>query len=101
MTDLERIHIILAEFRVQSQSYTTEKKLIGLIDKAKSDMLFDLDEIDNKPWRVFRQLAVLVPECAETYERYEQFYSQGGGQEVMKLIEQAELDSKERLDKAV
>lgn len=53
----------------------------------KDELLFDLDEIDNKPWRVFRQLANIMPEYADTYTDYEAFYSYGGGNEVRKLID--------------
>jgi hypothetical protein len=60
------------------------------IERAKEELLFDLDEIDNKPWRVFRQLAKKVPDCAEMYERYQRFYENGGANEVEKLIEQFE-----------
>jgi hypothetical protein len=68
-----------------------QRAVIALVEaqlaEREQDLLFDLDEIDNKPWRVFRQLAVLVPDCADTYRRYERFYSYGGGLEVEKLIE--------------
>lgn len=55
--------------------------------------LYDLDEIDNKPWRVFRQLAKIMPEYADTYSRYEKFYSHGGCNEVIKLIEKFEKEN--------
>lgn len=49
-----------------------------LITQQCNNLLFDLDEIDNKPWRVYRQLAKLVPECEETYTRLASFAEQGG-----------------------
>lgn len=57
---------------------------------SKENLLVDLDEIDNKPWRVFRQLARIMPEYADTYLRYEAFYSYGGGSKVLALIEEFE-----------
>lgn len=61
-----------------------------IFKEYRDKLLFDLDEIDNKPWRVFRQLSKIMPEYAETYYRYEAFYSYGGSKEVMKLIEEFE-----------
>ena len=65
-----------------------------LLERLKQDieneLTFDLDEIENKPWRVFRQLSKLKPNYADTYGRYEQFYSYGGSKAVMKLIEEFE-----------
>jgi hypothetical protein len=61
-----------------------------ILTELKNELLFDLDEIENKPWRVFRQLANLMPEYADTYTRYEAFYSFGGGRKVMALIEEFE-----------
>ena len=58
--------------------------------RVEQDLLYDLDEIDNKPWRVFRQLAKIMPEYAEEYTRYEAFYSYGGGHKVKQLIEEFE-----------
>jgi hypothetical protein len=54
--------------------------------ELKNELLFDLDEIDNKPWRVFRQLAVLMPEYAEIYTDYEALYAFGGSSDVEALI---------------
>jgi hypothetical protein len=56
--------------------------------EARNDLLFDLDEIENKPWRVFRQLAEIMPDYAGIYTEYQAFYSYGGGREVKKLIEE-------------
>lgn len=61
--------------------------LIEQVMAAKErELLYDLDEIENKPWRVFRQLAKIMPEYANTYTDYEAFYSYGGGSEVQQLI---------------
>lgn len=72
-------------------------KVLQLIEAEASRreraILYDLDEIENKPWRVFRQLAKIMPEYADTYSRYEKFYAYGGGEKVMKLIE--DFESKE------
>lgn len=73
-----------------------EKVLLDIIaqetKKAEDELLYDLDEIENKPWRVFRQLAEIMPEYADTYHRYEKFYAYGGGNTVMKLIEKFESE---------
>lgn len=70
----------------------TRDQLDEAVREARADMLYDLDEIDNKPWRVFRQLANIMPEYADIYTRYKEFYSYGGGQKVMKLIEEHEAE---------
>jgi hypothetical protein len=62
----------------------------AVVVEAKDDLLYDLDEIDNKPWRVFRQLARIMPEYADCYWRYEAFYSYGGGLKVEALITEFE-----------
>ena len=62
----------------RADAITIFKKHQEALAKEKEDLLFDLDEIDNKPWRVFRQLAVLVPECEDTYLRLAAFCEQGG-----------------------
>lgn len=67
--------------------------------QAQEELLFDLDEIDNKPWRVFRQLAAIMPEYADIYKRYEDFYAHGGGREVMGLIEKHEAELQSQLPK--
>ena len=64
------------------KSYTRNSE----VERIKQDLLYDLDEIDNKPWRVFRQLAAIVPEFADIYTDYEAFYAFGGGRKVRKLI---------------
>lgn len=56
--------------------------------KIRNDLLYDLDEIDNKPWRVFRQLAHIMPEYADIYKDYEAFYAFGGGRKVRELIDE-------------
>lgn len=62
--------------------------------RKEKDLLYDLDEIDNKPWRVFRQLAKIMPEYEDEYRRYEDFYAHGGGEKVMKLIEAHEREKR-------
>lgn len=86
----------MQDFRYPIEAY--EDDLVELIDsyakefggRVEQDLLYDLDEIDNKPWRVFRQLAKIMPEYAEEYTRYEAFYSYGGGHKVKQLIEEFE-----------
>lgn len=56
-------------------------------EEVKRELLFDLDEIENKPWRVFRQLAKIMPEYAENYISYEAYYAYGGSRKVEELIE--------------
>lgn len=57
------------------------------VERVKRELLYDLDEIDNKPWRVFRQLASIIPEYSDIYTDYEAFYAYGGSHEVQKLID--------------
>jgi hypothetical protein len=74
-------------------------QLIKTRDIAKErEELYDLDEIENKPWRVFRQLAKLMPEYSDTYGRYERFYAHGGGEKVMKLIDDFEASEEQKND---
>lgn len=66
--------------------------LQAAVEAAKSDLIFDLDEIDNKPWRVFRQLAKIHDgkddDVAKKYREYETFFANGG----MDIIEKELLD---------
>jgi len=70
----------------------TDEQTTVEVEDLKQELLFDLDEIDNKPWRVFRQLGAIMPEYKDEYLRYEHFYMHGGGQQVMKLIEEFEKE---------
>ncbi len=65
-----------------------ERHVHKALEARETELLFDLDEIDNKPWRVFRQLAKIMPEYADTYTDYEAFYSYGGVIKVRALIEE-------------
>lgn len=82
VVDLNQLSVAFIEYGIAEADKATKQ--------LENNLLFDLDEIENKPWRVFRQLAVIMPDYAETYQRYERFYSHGGGNEVMKLIEEFE-----------
>lgn len=68
-----------------------EADLLDLIkdqkEAVKQSLLVDLDEIDNKPWRVFRQLSRIMPGYNDVYERYENFYANGGGKIIESMIE--------------
>lgn len=59
----------------------------AILKEVREELLYDLDEIDNKPWLVFRQLAKIMPEYADTYIGYEAFYSYGGSKVVEELID--------------
>lgn len=56
------------------------------VAEVKEDLLYDLDEIDNKPWRAFRQLATIMPEYADEYHLVAEFYSNGGSRKIKELM---------------
>lgn len=70
------------DFMALSETERAEE-IYGLIEEH---ILFDLNEIDNKPWRVFRQLAKLAPDCETDYTRYARFYEAGGSKVVESMI---------------
>jgi len=67
-----------------------EALILSKQKEVETELLYNLDEIDNKPWKVFGQLAKIQPEYSETYDRYYEFYAHGGSRDVMKLIEKFE-----------
>ena len=82
--DLNELKIAIMRF--------ADEQADSAVDTAQNDLLFDLDEIENKPWRVFRQLGAIMPDYKDSYLRYEHFYMHGGSNDVMKLIEDFEKD---------
>lgn len=94
LIDNHLIYRVGNEYKVGIHGDSDVTEIVSELRRAHDLTVHDLDEIDNKPWRVFRQLAKLRPEYADTYKRYEEFYSHGGGQEVMKLIEKFEEENK-------
>lgn len=58
------------------------------------DLIDDLSDIANKPWRAARRLAEIFEalpgsynaECAKEYRKLEAFYSNGGHQKIDELL---------------
>lgn len=84
VVNLNELKVAIIEYGI----HNTDKA----VKDVENNLLYDLDEIDNKPWRVFRQLANIMPHYEEEYRRYENFYANGGGRKVEALIEEFEKE---------
>ena len=63
-------------------------------EAAKVELIDNLDDIANKPWRAIRTLAEIFEslpgdynaECAKEYRKLEAFYSNGGRAQIDRLL---------------
>lgn len=68
--------------------------------QAATEMLDNLDDIANKPWRAMRYLAEMFEglpgdynaECAREYRKLEAFYSNGGSKKIDELLADSDFN---------